>query len=154
MLIAKVKFSSYPWNGIFKEPGIIRSMFWQIKNNVTEQIRVTAKSTEAVYQALFLEGQRRMEGLTKTEYTDNIDRIAVEKAFALAKHKYGHGLITSRLDQTTRSSIALSVIAMNGDRICRSPFCLFFDIVLSRFKQHEFMLVFIANNNFENLVDG
>ena len=53
----------------------------------------------------------------KTEYKDNADRIAVERAFALAKQKYGLGLITSRLDETTRSSIALSVIAMNVDRI-------------------------------------
>lgn len=48
----------------------------------------------------------------KTEYKDNADRIAVERAFALAKQKYGLGLITSRLDETTRSSIALSVIAI------------------------------------------
>lgn len=39
----------------------------------------------------------------KTEYEDNADRIAVERAFALAKQKYGLGLITSRLDETTRS---------------------------------------------------
>lgn len=53
----------------------------------------------------------------KTEYKDNTDRIAVERAFALAKQKYGLGLITSRLDETTRCSIELSIIAMNVDRI-------------------------------------
>lgn len=83
----------------------------------------------------------------KTEYKDNADRIAVERAFALAKQKYGLGLITSRLDETTRSSIALSVIAMNVDRISRSLLRLFFDIVFSRCKQHEFMLFNIQNNN-------
>lgn len=88
----------------------------------------------------------------KTEYKDNADRIAVERAFALAKQKYGLGLITSRLDATTRSSIALSVIAMNVDRICRFLLRLFYDIVISRYKQHEFMLIFIQNNNVENLV--
>ena len=88
----------------------------------------------------------------KTEYRDNADRIAVERAFALAKQKYGLGLITSRLDETTRSSIALSVIAMNVDRISRSLLRLFFDIVFSRCKQHEFMLINIQNNNPENLV--
>ena len=45
----------------------------------------------------------------KTEYKDNADRIAVERAFALAKQKYGLGLITGRLDETTRCSIVLSV---------------------------------------------
>ena len=53
----------------------------------------------------------------------------MERAFALAKQKYGLGLITSRLDETTRGSIALSVIAMNVDRISRSLLRLFFDIV-------------------------
>lgn len=65
----------------------------------------------------------------KTEYKDNTDWIAVERAFALAKQKYGLGLIASKLDETTRSSIALSVIAMNVDRICRSLLRLFSDIV-------------------------
>ena len=65
----------------------------------------------------------------KVEYKDNADRIAVERAFALAKQKYGIGLATSRLDETTRSSIVLSVIAMYVDRICRSRLRLFYDIV-------------------------
>ena len=88
----------------------------------------------------------------KTEYKDNTDRIAVERAFALAKQKYGLGLIRSRLDETTRCSIALSIIAMNVDRICRSFIHLFYDIVFSRHKQHGSMLIFIQNNTAENLV--
>ncbi len=86
------------------------------------------------------------------EYKDNADWIAAERAFALAKQKYGLGLIACRLDETTRSSIALSIIAMNVDRICRSVLRLFYDIVFSRYRQHEFMLIFIQNNNMENLV--
>ena len=88
----------------------------------------------------------------KTEYADNADRIAIERAFALAKQKYGLGLITSKLDQTTRSSIALSVIAMNVDRIYRSLFRTIFDVVLSRFKQYNFMLIFIQNTHKKELV--
>ena len=87
----------------------------------------------------------------KTEYRDNADRVAVERAFAIAKQKYGLGLITSRLDKTTRCSTALSVIAMNVDRLCRSLLRLFYDIVFSRYKQHEFMLILIQNNNLKNL---
>lgn len=52
-----------------------------------------------------------------TEYTNNTDWVAVERAFAFAKQKYGLKLIISRLNQTTRSSIAVPVIAMNVDRI-------------------------------------
>lgn len=81
----------------------------------------------------------------KTEYMDNADRVAVERAFALAKSKYGLGLITSKLDQTTRNSIVLSVVAMNVDRIYRSLLRVIFDIVLSRCTQHEFMLKFIQS---------
>lgn len=87
----------------------------------------------------------------KVEYKDNADRIAVERAFALAKQKYGLGLIASRLDETTKSSIALSIITMNVERICRFILRLFYDIVFSRYRQHEFMLILIQNN-MENLV--
>ncbi len=79
----------------------------------------------------------------KTEYMDNADRVVAERAFALAKSKHGLGLITSKLDQTTRSSIVLSVVSMNVDRIYRSRLSLIFDIVLSRYTQHEFMLKLI-----------
>ena len=50
-------------------------------------------------------------------YTDNTDRIAVERGFSLAKRCYGLGLLHTKLDMTTRSSIALSIIAMNVTRL-------------------------------------
>lgn len=53
----------------------------------------------------------------KQEYIDNNDRVEVERAFSLAKRRYGLGLITAKLDTTTRSSIALSIIAMNVNRL-------------------------------------
>ena len=53
----------------------------------------------------------------KQEYTDAVDRIEIERRFSLAKRCYGLGLIKTKLDTTTRSSIALSVIAMNVDRL-------------------------------------
>lgn len=85
------------------------------------------------------------------EYRDNADRVAVERAFALAKHKYGLGLITSKLDVTTRSSIVLSVIAMNVDRICRSFLRLIFWYRFSRCIWHKIMPWFIQNNR-QNLL--
>ncbi len=53
----------------------------------------------------------------KQEYTDAVDRIEVERSFSLAKRCFGLGLIRTKLDCTTRSSIALSIIAMNVDRL-------------------------------------
>lgn len=49
-------------------------------------------------------------------YTDAIDRIEVERKSSLAKRCYGLGLIRTKLDTTTRSSICLSIMAMNINR--------------------------------------
>ena len=49
----------------------------------------------------------------KQAYADNTDRIEVERGFSLAKRCYGLGLIRTKLDTITRSSIALSIHAMN-----------------------------------------
>ena len=54
---------------------------------------------------------------TKTTYRDGVDRIEVERNFSLAKRCYGLGLIRTKLADTTKSSIALSIIAMNVDRL-------------------------------------
>lgn len=48
---------------------------------------------------------------------DAIDRIEIERDFSLAKRCYGLGLIRTKLDTTTRSSIGLSIIAMNVNRL-------------------------------------
>lgn len=48
----------------------------------------------------------------KIEYIDLVDRIEVERAFSLAKKSFGLGLITTKLESTTRNSIVLSIIAM------------------------------------------
>lgn len=53
----------------------------------------------------------------KTEYQDNTDRIEVERKFSLAKRKFGLGLIMTKREDTTKSSILLSIIAMNVDRM-------------------------------------
>ncbi|MCQ2563577.1 MAG: IS5 family transposase [Mogibacterium sp.] len=55
----------------------------------------------------------------KIEYRDAVDRIEVERAFSLAKRSFGLGLITTKLETTTRSSIVLSIIAMNVDRLTK-----------------------------------
>lgn len=69
----------------------------------------------------------------KTEYMDAVDRIEVEREFSLAKRCYGLGLIRTKLDTTTRSSIVLSIIAMNISRITALSFAIFWKIDFSRF---------------------
>lgn len=61
----------------------------------------------------------------KIEYADAVDRIEVERAFSLAKRSFGLGLITTKLECTTRSSIVLSIIAMNVDKLTKLSFMRF-----------------------------
>lgn len=80
----------------------------------------------------------------RLEYKDNADRVAVERVFAVAKHSYGLGLIKTKLDTTTRSSIQLSIIAMNLNRLVAVLFCTFLSelekmikIVMNQFCETE-----------------
>ena len=69
----------------------------------------------------------------KVEYTDNADRVEVERSFSLAKRCYGLGRIMTKLDVTTRSSIALSILVMNVARIAARSLCQFFMTLFSRY---------------------
>jgi hypothetical protein len=64
-------------------------------------------------------------------YKDNCGRVEVERAFSLAKEKYGLGLIRTRLKETTQSAIALSILSLNLGRFwcafLQFMFVLFFD---------------------------
>jgi IS5 family transposase len=46
-------------------------------------------------------------------YKDNVDRIEVERSFSLSKRCYGMNLIKTKLEQTTMTTIALSVFVTN-----------------------------------------
>ena len=69
----------------------------------------------------------------KTEYIDNADRVEVERSFSLAKRCYGLGRIMTKLDVTTRSSIALSILVMNVARIAARSLYQFFRVLFSRY---------------------
>ena len=87
----------------------------------------------------------------KQEYIDNTDRIEVERAFSLAKRKYGLGLITTKLDETTRGSIVLSILAMNVNRFTVISFTQF---LISFFSRNNWRIIpqkFLLNNPYENL---
>lgn len=70
----------------------------------------------------------------KPAYADNTDHIEVERGFSLAKRCYGLGLIKTRLDTTTRSSIALSILAMNVKYLAVAYFCAYLISFFSRYK--------------------
>ena len=85
----------------------------------------------------------------KTEYQDAVDRIEVERSFSLAKRCFGLGLITTKLDTTTRSSIVLSIIAMNVDRISA---LYFLSSIRNRIIKIFFKLFPDSDQGFQNLV--
>lgn len=68
----------------------------------------------------------------KQIYADNTDRIEVERGFSLAKRCYGLGLLKTKLDITTRSSIALSILAMNVNYLTAVHFCGYLISIFSR----------------------
>ncbi len=70
----------------------------------------------------------------KAEFRDNADRVEVERAFSLAKGSYGLGLIRTKLEETTRGSIVLSILVMNINRKLKMFLRLIFISMFSRFK--------------------
>ena len=81
----------------------------------------------------------------KSEYVDNADRIEVERSFSLAKRCYGLGRIMTKLDVTTRSSIALSILVMNVSRIAARFLRHFLMAVFSRYLRQYFMPFYDQN---------
>ena len=81
----------------------------------------------------------------KSEYVDNADRIGVERSFSLDTRCYGLGRIMTKLDVTTRSSIALSILVMNVSRIAARFLRHFLMAVFSRYLRQYFMPFYDQN---------
>ena len=65
----------------------------------------------------------------KQECQDNADRIEVERSFSLNKRCYGMNCITTKLEETQLTSIALSVFVTNLFRIQRRILCAFLHLI-------------------------
>ncbi len=78
----------------------------------------------------------------KIEYHDNADRVAVERSFSLLKRCFGMENIRTKLRETTLTTIALSVIAMNVANIHRNHLRSFFSQIKNRIKSREVLLNF------------
>lgn len=73
----------------------------------------------------------------KQEYQDNTDRIEVERTFSLSKRCYGMDCITTKLEETQLTSIALSVFVTNLFKIQKRILCalLYLHRIWSGYKQ-------------------
>jgi GR25 family glycosyltransferase involved in LPS biosynthesis len=91
----------------------------------------------------------------KQALDDGVDRIAIERAFSLAKRNYGLGLIRMKREDTTRGAIAISILAMNIGTMVKASFCPKTVFVFSRFmcKVHRPKALVFAKN-FERLALG
>lgn len=78
----------------------------------------------------------------KIEYRDNADRVAVERSFSLLKRCFGMENIRTKLHETTLTTIALSVIAMNVANIHRNHLRSFFSQIKNRIKSRKVLLNF------------
>lgn len=64
------------------------------------------------------ENKEKLAAVKLQRYQDDLDRIAVEGRFGVAKRKYGLGLIKSKLRETSETDINLSILVLNLDKIC------------------------------------
>jgi len=72
----------------------------------------------------------------KQEYQDTCERVEVERAFSLTKRKFGMGLIRTYLEETSKTVIALSILALNLHKV----FCAFLLALLRRYLLLPFFL--------------
>ncbi len=79
---------------------------------------------------------------TREEYQDNTDRIEVERFFSKEKRCNGAGLIMTKLEETTLSSIALSVLVTNlfAVRLVGIFLLYFWDNVFTEKKEHYILM--------------
>ena len=68
---------------------------------------------------------------------DNKDRIEIERMFSLAKRKFGLGKIWTKLENTSRASIALSILVMNINNRLKIIFDFFKFILFNNFLMYE-----------------
>ena len=79
---------------------------------------------------------------TKEEYQDNTDRIEVERFFSTEKRCNGAGLIMTKLEETTLSSIAMSVLVTNLFAVdLTGIFLLFFSDNVSSEKTEHYIII-------------
>lgn len=79
---------------------------------------------------------------SREEYQDNIDRIEVERFFSTGKRCNGAGLIMTKLEETTLSSIALSVLVTNLFAVDLSGiFLIYFSDDISGEKREHYIIM-------------
>ena len=88
-LITRVKSSRILLIGTISGKAIIPKESWRIKSTGTGKTCSTASQKGSVCQALPW-GQSSVD--KRAEYTDNADRVEVERAFSLSKQSFGMGL--------------------------------------------------------------
>ena len=63
------------------------------------------------------ENKDKLKKERQQRYQDDVDRIAIEGRFGVAKRKYGLGLIKSKLRETSENDIYMSILVMNLEKM-------------------------------------
>lgn len=75
----------------------------------------------------------------RIEYQDAVERNPIEGKFGEGKRSYGLGLIQSRLQQTSKTEIALQFLVMNLEKILRDTFYSFFKFSFHFYVKSQFI---------------
>ena len=117
--------TSWIWSKIWFQPWQRR--LWAYRKNIFRGIQReylpdwSNRTIQRAYRLLSgtCSGRSDIPDQGKQEYQDNTDRIEVERTFSLSKRCYGMSCITTKLEETQLTSIALSVFVTNLFRIQR-----------------------------------
>lgn len=77
----------------------------------------------------------------KQVYADICERVEVERKFSLAKRKFGMGLLRTYLQETSKTVVALSILALNLNKVFLRTFFDYLVLCLHL----DFLRIAIAN---------
>jgi hypothetical protein len=70
----------------------------------------------------------------RIEYQDNIDRIEVERSFSRSKRSFNLDVIVAKLEDTVKTSVAMSIFVSNFFKILGAAQALFLALLLYAYR--------------------
>ena len=89
----------------FRIANVLKHLCWKLWN--------TSENEWVIIRSVYWQTRWKRKNDKKQEYQDNTDRIEIERTFSLSKRCYGMECITTKLEETLLTSIALSLFVTN-----------------------------------------
>lgn len=123
---------------IKKDLASILKRYLPIRFIVIGKTEHSAKKKEFALAALnSVVAQRKRHTSKKLEKLDAAERNHVEAKFGEAKRHYGMGLISTRIQDTSETVIAIQLLVMNMERKLRLLFCVFIEYLFYVFSANS-----------------